>query len=127
MLPDVAIERLARSSLYSFNAALGESQELVHAEPMDAKNIARWLDIGCGEGYYTAQIAQALPQAQGYALDISREAVKRASESGEPNDYQRALGAFDSLPGWQKQRILTVATARAEELIELVSEPGYDS
>jgi len=39
---------------------------------------ARWLDIGCGEGYYTAQIAQALPQADGYALDISREAVKRA-------------------------------------------------
>ncbi|MDO7910801.1 methyltransferase domain-containing protein [Pseudomonas sp. 22-AL-CL-001] len=37
-----------------------------------------WLDIGCGEGYYTAQIAQALPEADGYALDISREAVKRA-------------------------------------------------
>jgi len=39
---------------------------------------ARWLDIGCGEGYYTAQLADALPQADGYALDISREAVKRA-------------------------------------------------
>ena len=39
---------------------------------------ARWLDIGCGEGYYTAQIAAALPDADGYALDISREAVKRA-------------------------------------------------
>ncbi len=38
----------------------------------------RWLDIGCGEGYYTAQIAQALPDADGYALDISREAIKRA-------------------------------------------------
>lgn len=38
----------------------------------------RWLDIGCGEGYYTAQVAQALPDAKGYALDISREAVKRA-------------------------------------------------
>ncbi|MGE8498421.1 MAG: putative RNA methyltransferase [Pseudomonas sp.] len=38
----------------------------------------RWLDIGCGEGYYTAQIAERLPQAEGYALDISREAVKRA-------------------------------------------------
>jgi len=38
----------------------------------------RWIDIGCGEGYYTAQIAQALPDADGYALDISREAVKRA-------------------------------------------------
>ena len=39
----------------------------------------RWLDIGCGEGYYTAQIADALPAADGYALDISREAVKQAS------------------------------------------------
>ncbi|SNS17149.1 putative RNA methyltransferase [Pseudomonas segetis] len=39
---------------------------------------ARWLDIGCGEGYYTEQIAQMLPDARGYALDISREAVKRA-------------------------------------------------
>ncbi|QLC74157.1 methyltransferase domain-containing protein [Pseudomonas sp. LPB0260] len=48
------------------------------AELAAARNPARWLDIGCGEGYYTAQIAEALPQAQGYALDISREAVKRA-------------------------------------------------
>ncbi|MFI8608688.1 putative RNA methyltransferase [Pseudomonas sp. NPDC077649] len=39
---------------------------------------ARWLDIGCGEGYYTEQIARALPHADGYALDISREAIKRA-------------------------------------------------
>lgn len=39
---------------------------------------ARWLGIGCGEGYYTEQIARALPHADGYALDISREAVKRA-------------------------------------------------
>jgi len=38
----------------------------------------RWVDIGCGEGYYTAQLAEALPEADGYALDISREAVKRA-------------------------------------------------
>ncbi|GBL54326.1 RRNA methyltransferase [Pseudomonas citronellolis] len=39
---------------------------------------ARWLDIGCGEGYYTAQLAEALPASDGYALDISREAVKAA-------------------------------------------------
>lgn len=39
---------------------------------------ARWLDIGCGEGYYTAQLAEALPGSDGYALDISREAVKSA-------------------------------------------------
>ncbi|HVT55061.1 MAG TPA: FkbM family methyltransferase [Xanthobacteraceae bacterium] len=39
-----AIERLARSSLYSFNAALGETQKLVHADPLDAKNIMRWIE-----------------------------------------------------------------------------------
>ena len=47
------------------------------AELAAGYNPARWLDIGCGEGYYTAQIADALPQADGYALDISREAIKR--------------------------------------------------
>ena len=48
------------------------------AELASERQPGAWLDIGCGEGYYTAQLAQALPDAQGYALDISREAVKRA-------------------------------------------------
>lgn len=39
-----ALERLAGSSLYCFNAALGESQQLAHAEPLDAKGIARWIE-----------------------------------------------------------------------------------
>ncbi|MBQ1784322.1 MAG: methyltransferase domain-containing protein [Gammaproteobacteria bacterium] len=44
-----------------------------------APAISRWLDIGCGEGYYSARLATTLPSAQGYALDISREAVKRGA------------------------------------------------
>ncbi|NQD96684.1 methyltransferase domain-containing protein, partial [Pseudomonas sp. CrR25] len=43
--------------------------------------------IGCGEGYYTAQIADALPQAEGYALDISREAIKRACKRAPPLEW----------------------------------------
>ncbi len=39
----------------------------------------QWLDLGCGEGYYTAQLAAALPDSQGYGLDISRTAIKRAA------------------------------------------------
>ena len=53
------------------------------------------------------------------------QAVKRATETGDERDYHQALGAFDGLPGWQKQRIQTVATARAEELLELVLEPAH--
>ncbi|MFB1010970.1 MAG: methyltransferase domain-containing protein [Thiopseudomonas sp.] len=37
-----------------------------------------WLDIGCGEGYYTAQVATALGSSPAYALDISKEAVRQA-------------------------------------------------
>lgn len=48
------------------------------AELAAERSPSRWLDIGCGEGYYTARLAEALPAADGYALDISREAVKRA-------------------------------------------------
>lgn len=40
--------------------------------------IKNWLDVGCGEGYYTQMLAQALPEATGYALDISRDAIKQA-------------------------------------------------
>ncbi len=49
------------------------------AQLASVRNPDSWLDIGCGEGHYTAQLAQALPKARGYALDISREAVKRAA------------------------------------------------
>lgn len=43
-----------------------------------ASQAASWLDIGCGEGYYTAQLAAAMGQAAGYALDISKDAVVQA-------------------------------------------------
>lgn len=35
--------------------------------------------MGCGEGYYTAQVAQTLPQAETWGLDISKDAVRRAA------------------------------------------------
>jgi FkbM family methyltransferase len=48
-----AIERLGRLGSYAFNAALGESQKLVHEVPVDAKAIARWIEslpIGANSG-----------------------------------------------------------------------------
>jgi FkbM family methyltransferase len=38
-----AIERLAQLGGYVFNAALGESQRLAHAKPLDAGAIAQWI------------------------------------------------------------------------------------
>ncbi len=37
------------------------------------------LDVGCGEGYYSAQVAGAFPDARLYGLDISKDAVRLAA------------------------------------------------
>lgn len=38
------------------------------------------LDAGCGEGYYTESIAEAVPQAEVYGVDISKIAVEYAAK-----------------------------------------------
>jgi hypothetical protein len=54
------------------------------------------------------------------------QAVKRAVDSGDETDYRRALAAFDGLPAWQKERILRVAMARAEEVSQPDSPEAND-
>ncbi|MFJ5158833.1 23S rRNA (guanine(745)-N(1))-methyltransferase [Pantoea sp. NPDC088449] len=38
------------------------------------------LDIGCGEGYYTAAMAEALPQAKLFGLDVAKAAIRMAAK-----------------------------------------------
>jgi 23S rRNA (guanine745-N1)-methyltransferase len=38
------------------------------------------VDIGCGEGYYTAAIADSLPKAKVFGIDIAKEAVRLAAK-----------------------------------------------
>lgn len=78
------------------------------AELAAERQPARWLDIGCGEGYYTAQIAQALPRSEGYALDISREAVKRACKRAPQVTWLVASMARIPLPDASCQFLASV-------------------
>lgn len=41
---------------------------------------AQILDIGCGEGYYTAAMAEALPHAQLFGLDVAKAAIRMAAK-----------------------------------------------
>lgn len=43
------------------------------------------LDIGCGEGYFTAGFSAALPQAQIYGIDIAKAGVRLAAKSAKSN------------------------------------------
>lgn len=37
------------------------------------------LDVGCGEGYYLAKVLEALPDLEGWGVDISKDAVRYAA------------------------------------------------
>ena len=54
------------------------------------------LDCGCGEGYYTAAIAEAFRQAEVLGTDISKEVLAVAKRRG--NGFKRAVASSFALP-----------------------------
>ncbi|HCU65152.1 MAG TPA: 23S rRNA (guanine(745)-N(1))-methyltransferase [Rheinheimera sp.] len=54
--------------------------EALAARTVDDRSAPVLLDIGCGEGYYSNRLAQALPQLTLYGIDISKAAVRAASK-----------------------------------------------
>ena len=57
------------------------------------------IDAGCGEGYYTNSLANALPEAAVYGFDLSKEAIisasKRARREGVENVLFCVGGIYD--------------------------------
>ena len=47
---------------------------------MQPQPMGNWLDIGCGEGYYTAALAEQFPHGQVYGLDIAKNAIRAAAK-----------------------------------------------
>jgi 23S rRNA (guanine745-N1)-methyltransferase len=94
------------------------------AELAAERQPARWLDIGCGEGYYTAQIAEALPRREGYALDISREAVKRACKRAPSVTWLVASMARIPLPDASCQFLTSIFSPLDWEEARRLLAPG---
>jgi FkbM family methyltransferase len=76
-----AVARLSRGAPYAFNAALGESQELVHAEPLDAHGISRWIESLPAEAN-SGDIYAAIDPVP-LRLAVTRTVPKGSSRSGE--------------------------------------------
>lgn len=84
------------------------------------------LDMGCGEGYYTAAIAAALPSsAEVIGLDISKEAIKAASRRNRDICWIVASGADIPVPQ-HSQDILVVLFSRLmpDALAQVMSSGG---
>ncbi len=61
-------------------------------------NTSRLLDIGCGEGYFTAAFAEVLADAEIYGLDISKAGIKLAAKGSGHKKLTYAVASSADLP-----------------------------
>lgn len=84
------------------------------------------LDLGCGEGYYTAQLKRALPDTLIFGVDISKAAVKFAAKAN--SDIQFSVASAYQLPFADNSfaAIMRIyAPSKPEELQRLLKPQGY--
>ena len=84
----------------------------------------RLCDAGCGEGYYTAALADALPQGEVYGFDISKLAVKAAAGQYKKPRFAVASSFAIPLPTGFADCLTDVFSPLAEGEFARVVKPG---
>ena len=83
------------------------------------------LDIGCGEGYYTSRLAQALG-AELIGLDISKEAVRCAAAKYKDHTWLCATAAHIPVEDGAAQLLTSLfALTLPEEFARVLAPEGY--
>lgn len=83
------------------------------------------LDVGCGEGYYSAQIADAL-DARLTGLDISKEAVRCAAAKYKGPTWLTATAAHIPVPDKSADLVMSLfAITLPEEFSRVLKDDGY--
>ena len=99
------------------NALIGAAREFGITGPI--------LDVGCGEGYYSARLAEAL-DAELVGLDISKEAVRCAAAKYKGHTWLTATAAHIPVPDESAQLITSLfALTLPEEFARILKENGY--
>ena len=83
------------------------------------------LDVGCGEGYYSAQLAEAL-DAQLFGFDISKEAVRCAAAKYKNANWFCATAAHIPVEDGSAGLVTSLfALTLPEEFKRVLKEDGY--
>ena len=83
------------------------------------------LDVGCGEGYYSSRLADALG-ADLLGLDISKEAVRCAAAKYKNHSWVCATAAHIPVPDGSAKLITSLfALTLPEEFKRILSDDGY--
>lgn len=85
-----------------------------------------WLDLGCGEGYYTQRIATEFARAQGYALDIARAAIVQGARLNKQLTWLVASSARIPLAPESCTLVLSLfSPVYWAELLRVLHPQGY--
>ena len=83
-------------------------------------------DSGCGEGYYTAGLAQALPNAQIAGIDISKFAVRRAAKRVKQGEFAVASAYHLPVPDSSVHLLTNIfSPLSAEEFARVLVPDGH--
>lgn len=85
-----------------------------------------WLDLGCGEGWYTEQFARRLGAEHGIGVDISKFAVDAAAKRNKSLTWLVASGARLPLFDQSMARVFVLFTRLFTDDIARVMKPGAE-
>lgn len=88
------------------------------------KDDAPWVDIGCGEGWYTGQVAHVMGAEHGVGVDISKFAIDAAARRDKQLTWLVASGARLPLFDASMQYALVMFTYLFVDDLARVLEPG---
>jgi len=99
--------------------------DAIQARVAGLDNITRILDLGCGEGYYSGVLQQAVPTAQLCAVDISKPAVRLAAKNYSSVNFAVASTFALPLPAGSQDLLLRIfAPADDSEIQRVLREKG---
>lgn len=82
------------------------------------------LDAGCGEGYYLTELGKALPEADRWGIDISRDAVRRAAGRDKAAHWLTATAAHLPFADHSFDCVLSLFALTAAEEFRRVLKSG---
>ena len=119
---DTAAMVAARDAFLGAGHYAPVAEALAAAAPADAHCV---VDLGAGTGHYLAAVLDALPEAHGIALDISKFALRRAARS-HPRAGAVVCDAWRPLPvrGDAADLVINVFAPRNGPELRRVLRPG---
>ncbi|AJQ96753.1 putative RNA methyltransferase [Gynuella sunshinyii] len=100
-------------------------EAVIHCADKFWPDVQSWVDLGCGEGWYTQRLNEHLDFAKAFGLDISKHAVMAACKRSRQIDWYVASSARTPFMDQSMDAALILfAQLEPQELIRILKPEG---